>query len=600
MIVTRDNFPYVLINLQKKQVLGLDTETTGLFETDRLFSIIISCDTRDLYFNFNEYEGLDQNKLLPRSYLERMQELFADPDKTWFIQNAKFDMRMLSKEGLELEGEVVCTETLGRVEKNTHFKYSLDIQAARLLGVRKDKAVDEFIAKNKLFRKYPIPGKSTLYKEVWFDKVPFEIISTYGQKDGRIVYDLGRELTRRVGENQHLTAVARNEARLTKTTFRMERRGIHIDPEYTERILRVESALLETAKSTFRDLTGVKFTDSAKALVPIFDRHRIGYGRTPKGNASFKSDFIKYLDHPIPATICDIRRYEKRIGTYYSSFLFHSKKSEDGRTIHADIRQAGTETGRFSYRDPNLQNVPKEEKAGPGELTVRGCFVPRPGHCLVMIDYEQQEYRLMLDYAGQMDLIEAVMAGADVHQATADLVGIERQSAKTLNFAILYGSGIDTIAAMLKITPAEAYDLRRKFFAKLPYVQNFIGKVKGTAKNRGYVRNWLGRYCHCDDPKFAYKIPNHLIQGGCADVIKVAMNQIDDYLLEHRLKSGMVIQVHDEIVFEMALDELHHVRKFQDIMESVYPSRNGMILETSAEMSHKSWGKNDVEKFNAA
>jgi len=188
------------------------------------------------------------------------------------------------------------------------------------------------------------------------------------------------------------------------------------------------------------------------------------------------------------------------------------------------------------------------------------------------------------------------MGGADVHQATADLVGITRKLAKTLNFAVLYGSGADKMAAMLGISVSEARRLKAHYFANLPYVERFIFQVRNVGRSRGYVRNWYGRHCHIARPDWAYILPNHLIQGGCADVVKIAMNRCDDFLLEKKARSRMILQVHDEILFEVHKNEIDLVPELQKIMEDVYPGRNGMRLEGSVEWSAKSWSAKDKRK----
>jgi DNA polymerase-1 len=267
--------------------------------------------------------------------------------------------------------------------------------------------------------------------------------------------------------------------------------------------------------------------------------------------------------------------------------------------VRANMRQAGTETGRFSYSNPNLQNLPKEDE--PEDLQkpylVRGCFTPRAGMVYVAKDYEQQEYRLMLDYAGATKLIDAVMGGMDVHQATAQLVGVTRKQAKTLNFAILYGAGADTIAAQLGIPRIEAQHLKDKYFSRIPEVERLIWNVTMTGKQRGYVRNWFGRKCYIANPQWAYILPNHLIQGGCADVIKIAMNRIQAKIEEDKVPVYMLLNVHDELLFEMDPSYIGYVDEvITPIMEQVYTPKRGMKLTTSSSHSFKSYSAKDMVK----
>ena len=275
------------------------------------------------------------------------------------------------------------------------------------------------------------------------------------------------------------------------------------------------------------------------------------------------------------------------VGTYYSSFLH--LLGGDGR-LRATINQAGTESGRFSYMNPNLQNIPKQDEDGL-EFYVRKCFIPAPGFTLYSIDYQQQEFRLMLDYAGDKKLIHAINNGADVHQATADLIGISRNQAKTINFGLLYGMGVEKLAKALGLTEKEARDIKLDYFGKLPLVERFIRSVTKTGEARGFIYNWMGRRCYIEKKEWAYILPNHLIQGSGADVIKDAMNSIDHFLKPY--ESRMVLQVHDELVFEIKKGEEEIVEPIKKIMEDVYQPRNGMKLTCSTEFSTVSWGHPD-------
>ncbi len=388
--------------------------------------------------------------------------------------------------------------------------------------------------------------------------------------------------------------VYENEKRLVKTCLGMEAKGILIDPDYVTRALEYERRQCEQAKKDFEADTGRAYKDSRKLFAEIFDERGERYPKTAAGNPSFAADVLETIDTPTTRLIQRVRDHEKRAGTYYSSFLHYS---DSHSRIHANIRAGGTKTGRFSYSNPNLQNVPKEDDEADlkKEYVVRGSFIPSPGNVFVSLDYDQVEYKLMLDYAGEKALIKRVMDGEDLHQATADLVGISRKSAKTLNFAILYGAGIDLLAVNLGIKRREAEELRRKYFAKLPKVKHFIKKVMGVGEARGFVVNWMGRHCHINHRDFSYTLPNHLIQGGAADVIKVAMNQIDDYLKGK--PAFMAVQIHDDILHEVdrnALDIVPHIRK---VMESVYKPRNGMYLTVTPEVSEKSWAYRDFKAY---
>lgn len=234
----------------------------------------------------------------------------------------------------------------------------------------------------------------------------------------------------------------------------------------------------------------------------------------------------------------------------------------------------------------NCQNLPKKEPNQ--EFPVRRAIVPRDGYFFVFLDYDQMEYRLMLDYAGAMSLINKVKGGLDVHQATADDVGLTRDEAKTTNFAILYGSGIAKLAKNLKKTFDQAKRIKYAVLNSAPEVGSFIRRVSDAVKQREdhSIINWLGRRYRYNDLNFAYKAPNHLIQGGCADIMKKAMVEVDRFLADK--KSRLLLQVHDELILEVAYGEEHIVPELKSIVENAYTSKL-LPLTCGVEYSKKSW-----------
>lgn len=285
------------------------------------------------------------------------------------------------------------------------------------------------------------------------------------------------------------------------------------------------------------------------------------------------------------------------------------------------MKQAGTKTGRFSCTSPNLQNVGKADE-DIGEFPIRRAFVPEKNHTLVMVDYNQMEFRMMLDYAKQNDLIRQIQNGHDPHQATADLSGLSRKHAKTLNFLLLYSGGLSKQAfAMKDLKPIErvaliAYDrledkrkaktmlppeqygivkpildemkgFKRQYFEALPMVESLIQNCTNSAIDRGWVFNWMGRRFHFSDPRFAYRATNSVIQGGCADVVKKAMVALHPGLPAFGAKIGLTI--HDELIMNVPNDELRCVGIIKETMESIYPY-NKMQLTCSVSHSQTSWG----------
>jgi DNA polymerase-1 len=457
--------------------------------------------------------------------------------------------------------------------------------------MQKDKRADEYIKKNKLYvtRTY---ADGTDYKVPCFQDIPTDIIAEYAAHDARIAYDLNLIYESKLTPEAN-DAIA-IEQEMVNICYKMEKLGLMVDEGYTARAMEFESNKIVDGMLQYQELTGAQFVNSAKSVQPHLSRE---LPKTEDGNPSLNDDVVEAIladtawsdkDHKIVQTVRFIRGYQKRVSTYYQSYL---NLMDSNNIIHPSMWSAGTRTGRFSYSDPNLQNIPKEEDS-TDEFVVRGCFRPRPGNKFVSFDYSQMEYKLAADYAGEMGVLAQVASGADFHQATADMVGIPRKQAKTLNFAVLYGAGIEKIAGMLGVSQTDAKRLKDKYFMGLPKVEKLIDQVIATGRERGYVKTWTGRRMYADR-EFCYALPNHLIQSGGADVCKKAMIEI------HRELGHlwMVLQVHDQLVFDMPPEHMKYIPQIKEIMESQYKSFHGVRLTVDVSVSSKSLAERDMEKY---
>ncbi len=603
-IVSRPNFQECLEQIRVAPACGLDTETFGLRHEQRLFSIQIATAGMAYYFNFFDGEDHLGNKppeetILPRSWIrERMGCLWADENKTWFIHHAKFDLQKLALEGVVVKGLVHCTQAVERILFNTSFIGLAKCAVRR--GLEKDSSVEEYIKKHKLSTKVTVPGKKKAYNNKHFHLVPFDIMTNYGCVDANLHRLVGEdqldqlEKAKYHGDAPPQNKVVTNELRLVRTVTRIVDAGIMIDRKYCTEALDYEMVMASETIQEQEELVGLPRSET-HFLKKAFDKFGYEYRvKQDTGNAIFDKEHLEMYDNPVAKLERKKRNHEKNAGTYYSSFLYFS----DHRGIlHANPKQDGTLTGRFSYSDPNLQNVPKEDEDYEGKkFLVRGAFKPRPDYDFLMIDYDQMEYRLLLDIAGEIGLIDRIMEeGLCVHQATADMLGKTRKQAKAINFGLLYGQGVEAMAKATGRTLAQTRMDRGEYFSKLPRVAALSHGVKERGKQRGYIYNWFGRRCHLDKPQLAYQLLNHMIQGGCGDIVKIAMNQLDDRLLGG-MKSRMLVQVHDEILFEIHKDERFIQAELVDIMQNVYQPRNNMALTCGVEHSKVSWGTTDKVK----
>jgi len=602
MLVTRKNLRGVIEALETG-TYAVDCETTGLraYHGDRLFSLIICNGATSWYFNFQQYKDLAPEWTLDREETcIKLRPFFQNPANIYYMQNAKFDMSMLYKEGVEFAGRIYDTEVMGRLLYNRNMTYSLGAMVKQI-GLEKSSEVDDYIAKHKLFSWVEAPGKAKRAKWPHFDKVPFSIMSRYGETDGRITWELGEHQRRELGvlslaltssgETRPLGGLVATETGVTKTCFVMERQGIKVDRDYCQRAYEHGTRCAQEAQGEFSRLSGFHFQDSRLLLAKAFTAAGEKFPLTEKGNPSFTDEVLERFTTPLAKCLRDYRTASKRANTYFANFLYFADAND---RIHPNMRQAGTDTGRFSYSDPNLQNVPTEDKS---EFPVRRAFIPSGSDwTLVSIDFEQMEYRLLLDYAGEMGVIRKILDdGLDVHQATANKMGVGRQAAKTLNFLLLYGGGAQKLADGVGVTLEQAKKLKDLYFESLPEVSRKTRELTSKANTRGHIVNWAGRVCYFPwipdartggQDRFAYRAANHFIQGGCADVVKIAMNRCRAYLSTR--KSRLLLQVHDELVFEIHDSEMGIIPDLKVRMETAYPHRH-LPLTCSVEASKLSW-----------
>jgi DNA polymerase-1 len=587
--VTTANFESVVDRLVHTPVLASDLETTGLspFRGDRVFGVAFADEEREWYFNFND--DRPQDNPLPRSWLMRLAPIYAAPG-VLINHNLKFDGHFWLDLGFELRRELWCTMALARVEFNEHLKYSLDACAQRI-GKHKDDTVKKYLDEHKDWEWESVPGKKTRSKRYFFARVPLPVIGPYACQDARAAYDLYTHQrasfadTSTSGAAPGLDQVVANERRLTRVCLDIEHRGLKVDVGYCRAALAHEQSRMSHAQREFQALAGMPLVDSAMALGPVLREAGLTLGKTATGKESIAEDvLITKKGHVLVDLILQYRDAQKRSNTYFSNFL---TLSDDQGRIHADLRQGGTATGRFAAGNPNLQNLNAEDDS---PFPVRRAFVPDEDMLLVSIDYAQMEYRLMLDYAQEMGLIEKVLSGIDVHEATAQViremgVPMTRQQAKNINFALLYGAGTGKLAQMMKCTVEQAAEMKGQYFRALRRIQGFIRQVIRTTEKRGYIFNWMGRRCYFPNPEFAYKAPNYLIQGGSADIVKKAMVDVDQFLRSHQ--SRMVLNIHDEIWLLMPRHETGLIPDVVKLMVQAYPHKT-LPMECSVSWSDRS------------
>lgn len=654
MIVTEESFTEAL-KLSSFKEAAIDSETFGLHmydgqackeQGDRLFSLIISDDSGDKYFNYKEYPE-ENAPVLPRENLQLLKPILEDLERVWFLQNAKYDMHILAQEGLYIRGKIYDLAFLDRIHFNQHLQYNLDSITKRW-GEEKLDIVKAHIEEHELYEKRSIPHLNKELKNPLFSQVPFSKISVYGLQDGRGTLNTGRKILAAIKKEdeekilykQKQMQVVENEARLVHTLFNMEHLGIKIDRNYCEQARIYYEELCEQAMLEFKSITGEDFVKGTSVFEVVFGSEKAKWTKTTKDNWCWDAKQLARFENPAARSATAYAEAKKQL-EYFQNFLFFVDKND---VIHPSFKQAGTVTGRLSSHDPNMQNMTNpdkyEDESDTSKFPVRRAFIPRTGFFFCMIDFDQIEFRYFLDFAEASGLIDEVLKGLDVHQATANVAKVSRKHAKTVNFLSLYGGSIaklcmdlfeplgtqEQISAINKhrtpylrkwMTPQdkEAFksctpemlahnlpllqktvEIQESIFKACPEIKKKMKEVSKKAEERGFIFNWFGRRYQFTDKKFSYKAPNHYVQGGCADILKIAMNRCDDFLKDY--KSRMILTIHDELVFEIAFGEEEIIPKLKNIMETVYPYKR-LPLTADVEFSFENLAdKHPFTKFN--
>jgi DNA polymerase I-like protein with 3'-5' exonuclease and polymerase domains len=601
------SFLGVIEHLKGIPLLSIDTETTGTrtYHGDEIFALIISTGTKTFYFNFNHNRMHDGSTApvetrLYRSHIELLRPLFEDPNRIWFAHKAQFEMHGLSRWGIEIKGVVHCTKAIRRVDYNHYFDHGSLSDSVKEIGGTKDDGVMNYIKEHKL--KTVVDDVEYLH----FDKVPLSVMVPYAEMDALLCYKLGvfqlDNIAKQdadqaqIAPRRSVRNVLDNERRLTKTIYAMEQRGVRVDIDYCKRARHYEIEQGRQASLLFESITGRQYEASPKLFAEVFADQKDKWSYTKKGNASFGAEALSKFSGPIAEQVLRLRDAKSKCD-FYSGFLYHA---DPKGFIHPNYNPDGAGHGRFSSSNPNLQNLTNEEDAVEGtEFLVRRAFIPNNSEFVLdSFDYNAMEYRFMLEQACILlkrttPLTELVKAGKDVHEATAQLakefgVDISRKEAKMSNFLSIYGGGDQALADALKCTVDKAFSIRSAIFKAAPEMKTYMESVIATCRDRGYIVNWLGRRCYFPNKEKAYKAPNYHISGGCADIVKVAMNEIEDYLKPFKTK--MSLTVHDELIFNTHKDEADIVRpRIKEIMQTTYKSVY-MPLTVGHSFSEKSLG----------
>ncbi len=585
--VCPENFPdlkehkYIAIDLETRDPNLKSKGSGSLINEGEIIGVAVAVEGWSGYFPIAHREG----NLPKQKVLDWLQEVCNLPS-TKLFHNAMYDMCWLKAYNIKVNGHIIDTMVMAALVDENRYSYSLNSLCYDYLGEVKDETALTSAAED-----WGIDPKSEMYK------LPAMYVGNYAEKDAELTLKLFKHLSLEIRKD-NLTEVFDLETRLFPCLIDMKVKGVRVDVERahllkTKLSEEEKELLLKVKKETGIDVQIM----AARSVAKVFDKLGLTYPRTLKSkDPSFTKNFLQVHKHPMVQCIAKAREINKAHTTFIDTIIKYQYK---GR-IHADINpvrgvRGGTVTGRFSYSNPNLQQVPARNKdLGP---MIRSLFLPERNHTWGCFDYSQQEPRLVVHYAAaspklrEDDEVKSIVErfknnNVDFHQTVADMAGIERIQAKTINLGLFYGMGKNKLQAELGVSKLQAEDLFRTYHAKVPFVKMLMDAVMKRAQDSGKIRTLMGRLCRFPlwEPNqfgihkalphdqallehgpgirraYTYKALNRLIQGSAADMTKKAMIDLH--------KEGIIphVQVHDEL--DISVKDDKEAKQIVQIMET--------------------------------
>ena len=590
LVTTLDRFEFWLSQCREARVFALDTETTSLVSRHaELVGISLApAEGKACYVPVAHLTG---EQLDITVVLNQVSNLLADPTLTMVGHNLKYDLTVLETVGLIPRCVLADTMLMSYVLDAAGGRHDMDSLAKRLLGIDTISYED-------------VCGKGA--KQIGFAAVPLEQASEYAAEDADITLRLFNQFSRRLADEPSLQSIYQGlELPVMLVLREMENHGALLDSAILRSQSKSLGTRLEELESEAQTLAGRPFNlASPKQLQEIlFDELKLPVlKKTPKGAPSTNEEVLQELalNYPLPKLLIEHRSLSKLKGTYTDK-LPDDCDPADGR-VHTSFHQAVTSTGRLSSSDPNLQNIPIRTEEG---RRIRKAFIAPNGWSVMAADYSQIELRIMAHLSGDQSLVDAFSRGDDIHRATAaevfDLEPMfvtdeQRRRAKAINFGLIYGMSAFGLARQLGIERAEAAAYIDRYFERYPGVRHYMDSTRAMAHEKGYVETVFGRRLTLPDIR-ARQVPirqaaeraaiNAPMQGTAADIIKRAMLRVQKALATTNLGCNLLLQVHDELVFEVRDQDLDGARQIvRTEMEAAAELAVPLIVEIG---SGESW-----------
>jgi len=567
LVDSNEKWESMKLDFESKKVIAVDTETDSLSSmTAGLVGLCLSCDEARGYYiplAHTDELGLELNNFNKELVSDWFTTLWNDPQIEWVFHNAKFDLHILKRSfGINLKARISDSLIAAWMLSPGDLGLGLDEQVRRHLH-------HEMIPIENLIGR----GKN----QITFNRVPVSDAYTYGAEDAVYTLRLWNTLLPKLKERDYEKFFLELEMPCLKVLFEMEEKGVSIDSEELKKqSAEIELRIIELEKEIYGMAEGVEFNiGSPKQLAEVlFDHLELPVIKKTQTGRSTDSVVLEELSvvapHPIVFAIMEYREIKKLQSTYLS--VLPELVNPETKRIHTSFIQWGTATGRLSSREPNLQNIPIRTEAGK---KIRAAFVPQKKDDLILsVDYSQIELRMLAHLSGDEKLIAAYNHGADIHTQTAaaifnvplsEVTQDHRRDAKIVNFGVLYGMTAFRLARDLKISRTRAKEFIDDYFSLYQGVQQFIDKTVAFAHENGYVETLTGRRRYIPgidshdrtECQMAERMAvNTPVQGSAADLIKMAMIRIANRIEKEKLPLKMILQVHDELVFECPKSEV--------------------------------------------
>ncbi len=551
-----------LEKLSTAELFAFDTETTSLnYMEAELVGVSFAVEPGKAAYVPVAHDYMGAPEQISREVLlTKLKPLLESDQHKKVGQHLKYDMNVLARHGIELQGIAFDTMLESYVLNSTATRHDMDSLADRYLGVKTIK-FEEIAGKGK--------------KQLTFNQIEMEQAAPYAAEDADITLRLHQAIDAQLSKEQTLSNVFQEiEKPLIPVLSRIERNGALVDAAMLgEQSIELAARMVELEREAY-DLAGKEFNlASPKQLQQIlFEELDIPViKKTPKGAPSTAEDVLQELalEYPLPKLILEHRSLSKLKSTYTDKLPLMINP-ETGR-IHTSYHQAVTATGRLSSTDPNLQNIPVRTQEG---RRIRHAFVAPEGYKIVAADYSQIELRIMAHLSQDKGLLDAFSKGEDIHRATAaevfkvgldEVSADQRRSAKAINFGLIYGMSAFGLAKQLGIARKDAAQYIEHYFETYPGVQHYMDDIRTKAQEEGYVETLFGRRLYLPEIKAKNAMRrqaaertaiNAPMQGTAADIIKRAMVAVDQWLPKSEFDVRMIMQVHDELVFEVREDQV--------------------------------------------